>query len=153
MSAEQNLKQKGIILPPPPTPKGNYVPGVIHNGILYVSGQGPLMEDGSFASGVVGQGVTVEQAQLHARRTGLAILAIVRDMLGSLDRVERVLNVFGMVNGAPGFAEQPKVVNGFSDLMVEVFGEQGRHARAAVGMGSLPQNITVEITAFFAVKA
>ncbi|MFT3989693.1 RidA family protein [Aestuariivirga sp.] len=153
MSAEENLKNKGIVLPPPPTPKGNYVPGVIHNGILYVSGQGPLLEDGSFASGIVGQGVTVEQAQLHARRTGLAILAIVRDMLGSLDRVERVLNVFGMVNGVAGFAEQPKVINGFSDLMVEVFGEQGRHARAAVGMGSLPQNITVEITAFFAVKA
>lgn len=153
MSAEQRLRERGIILPPPPTPKGNYVPGVIHNGILYLSGQGPLMENGTYAAGIVGSDVTLDQACRHARLTGLALLATARDMLGSLDKVDRVLNVFGMVNAAPDFIDHPKVINGFSDLMVEVFGDNGRHARAAVGMGSLPMRIPVEIAVFMAVSA
>ena len=153
MSAEQSLKDRGIVLPKAPAPKGNYVPGVIHNGILYLSGQGPLQPDGSYASGIVGRDVSLDLAYQHARLTGLALLATTRDMLGSLDKVERVLNVFGMVNAAAGFVDQPKVINGFSDLMVEVFGDKGRHARAAVGMGTLPMRISVEITVMMAVSA
>lgn len=153
MSHEDRLKQLGIVLPPLPQPKGTYQPGIIHNGLLYLSGQGPVLEDGSFAKGVVGVDVTVEQANFHARRTGLVLLAAARQILGSLDKVERVINVLGMVNGAPGFGEHPKVINGCSDLFIEVFGQAGTHARAAVGMGTLPENISVEITAIFAVKS
>ena len=152
MSAEQTLKERGIVLPDCPSPKGNYVPGLVHNGILYLSGQGPLMENGEFATGVVGRDVTVEQAYQHARRTGLVLLAAARQILGSLDRVERVLSVFGMVNAIEGFGQQPQVINGCSDLFVEVFGAAGQHTRAAVGMGSLPIEITVELTAMMAVK-
>lgn len=152
MSAERTLQEHGIVLPEMPTPKGNYVPAVVHNGILYLSGQGPLLENGEFATGLVGRDFTVEQAYNHARHTGLVLLSVARGILGSLDRVERVLQVFGMVNAVPGFEDQPRVINGCSDLFVEVFGEAGRHARAAVGMGSLPINISVEITAMMAVK-
>jgi enamine deaminase RidA (YjgF/YER057c/UK114 family) len=152
MSAEARLLAAGIDLPPLPQPQANYVPGVLHNGILYLSGQGPLLEDGRFATGIVGQDVTVEDAYLHARRTGLVLLSAARHFLGSLDRVERVLQVLGMVNAIPGFKDHPKVINGCSDLLVEVFGEAGRHSRAAVGMGSLPNNITVELTMIVAVK-
>lgn len=152
MSAEQALKDHGIVLPEPPSPKGNYVPAVLHKGILYLSGQGPLQENGEFATGLVGRDLTVEQAYNHARRTGLVLLSVARATLGSLDRVERVLSLFGMVNAVAGFDQQPRVINGCSDLFVEVFGEAGRHSRAAVGMGSLPMNISVELTAVLAVK-
>ena len=152
MSAERTLKERGIVLPECPSPKGNYVPGLVHNGILYLSGQGPLMEDGEFATGLVGRDFTVDQAYNHARRTGLVLLAAARQVLGSLDRVERVLSVFGMVNAVPGFGDQPRVINGCSDLFVEVFGEAGQHTRAAVGMGTLPIEISVEITAMMAVR-
>jgi enamine deaminase RidA (YjgF/YER057c/UK114 family) len=151
MSHEARLRALGIALPPLPAPKGTYRPGVIHGGLLYLSGQGPVMEDGAIATGIVGIGVSVEQACFHARRTGLALLSAARQMLGSLDRVERVISVFGMVNAVPGFGDHPRVVNGCSDLFVEVFGDAGGHARAAVGVASLPDNITVEITALFAV--
>jgi enamine deaminase RidA (YjgF/YER057c/UK114 family) len=110
------------------------------------------MEDGEFATGLVGRDFTVDQAYNHARHTGLVLLAVARQTLGSLDKVERVLSVFGMVNAVPGFAEQPKVINGCSDLFVEVFGEAGRHVRAAVGMGTLPLEIPVEIMATMAVR-
>jgi len=153
MSAESNLEQHGIVLPDAPPPVGNYVPAVVHNGILYLSGQGPLLESGKFALGMVGREFTTDEAYKHARRTGLVLLSVARQALGSLDRVERVLSVFGMVNAVPGFTEQPQVINGCSDLFVEVFGEAGRHARAAVGMRSLPINISVEITAMMAVRA
>jgi len=152
MSAEQALTEHGIVLPEPPTPKGNYVPAVLHKGVLYLSGQGPLMENGEFATGLVGRDFTVEQAYNHARQTGLVLLSVARATLGSLDRVERVLSLFGMVNAVPGFEQHPKVINGCSDLFVEVFGEAGRHSRAAVGMGSLPMNISVELTATLAVR-
>jgi enamine deaminase RidA (YjgF/YER057c/UK114 family) len=151
MSHEARLKELGIDLPPAPKPLGTYVPGVLHRGILYLSGQGPLLPTG-FATGLVGRDVTVEAAQGHARATGLVLISVARSILGSLDRVERVLQVLGMVNGAPGFGEHPKVINGCSDLLVEVFGEAGRHARAAVGMGTLPMNITVEIVMTLAVR-
>lgn len=152
MSAERILQEKGIVLPTLPSPKGTYVPAVLHNGVLYLSGQGPLQDNGEFASGQVGVNYTVDQGYQHARLTGLVLLSAARQALGSLDRVERVLSVFGMVNAPVGFEEQPKVINGCSDLFVEIFGEAGFHARAAVGMGSLPMNISVEITAMMAVK-
>lgn len=152
MSAEAKLKELGINLPEVPAPIGNFVPGVLHNGLLYMSGEGPLIDLQTSATGVVGQDVSVEEAYQHARLTGLAMLSSVRRLLGSLDRVERILSVHGMVNAVPDFKQHPKVMNGFSDLMVQLFGENGRHARAAVGMGSLPDGITVEVTAIFAVK-
>src|SRR4051812_23363233 len=151
MSAEQVLKERGIVLPDCPSPKGNYVPGLVHNGILYLSGQGPLMANGEFAHGQLGGELTVEQGYAHARLTGLVLLSAARQVLGSLDQVERVLSVFGMVNAVSGFRDQPSVINGCSDLFLEVFGEPGRHTRAAVGMGSLPLGISVEITATMAV--
>jgi enamine deaminase RidA (YjgF/YER057c/UK114 family) len=152
MSAEARLMELGINLPEVPGPIGNFVPGVLHNGLLYMSGEGPLIDLQTSATGVVGQNVTVEEAYQHARLTGLAMLSSVRRILGSLDRVERLLSVHGMVNAVPDFTQHPKVINGFSDLMVQLFGENGRHARAAVGMGSLPDGITVEVTAIFAVR-
>src|SRR6185503_17304083 len=107
----------------------------------FLAGKGPA---GS-PPGIVGRDFTIEQAYQHARSTGLALLSVMRDELGSLDRVKRVVKVLGMVNAVPGFKDQPKVINGCSDLFVEVFGERGKHARSAVGMGSLPNNIPVEI--------
>jgi enamine deaminase RidA (YjgF/YER057c/UK114 family) len=152
MSAEAKLKELGINLPEVPGPIGNFVPGVLHNGLLYMSGEGPLIDLQTSATGVVGQDVSVEEAYQHARLTGLAMLSSVQRILGSLDRVERILSVHGMVNAVPDFKQHPKVMNGFSDLMVQLFGDSGRHARAAVGMGSLPDGITVEVTAIFAVR-
>jgi|SRR4051812_42925335 enamine deaminase RidA (YjgF/YER057c/UK114 family) len=152
MSAEQVLKESGIVLPDCPAPKGNYVPGLVHNGILYLSGQGPLLENGEFATGLVGRDLTVDQAYHHARLTGLVLLSAARHILGTLDRVERVLSVFGMVNAIEGFGDQPRVINGCSDLFVEVFGAAGQHTRAAVGMGSLPLGISVELVATMAVR-
>jgi enamine deaminase RidA (YjgF/YER057c/UK114 family) len=152
MTIAEKLQALGLVLPALPTPKGAYVPGVLHNGILYLSGQGPVLEDGTLAKGVVGKNVTLDDAKFHARRTGLVLLSAAQSILGSLDRVDRVLNVLGMVNAAPDFMEHPKVINGCSELFIEVFAENGRHARAAVGMGTLPENISVEITAVFAVK-
>jgi enamine deaminase RidA (YjgF/YER057c/UK114 family) len=152
MSAEAKLKELGINLPEVPGPIGNFVPGVLHNGLLYMSGEGPLIDLQTSATGVVGQDVNIEEAYQQARLTGLAMLSSVRRILGSLDQVERILSVHGMVNAVPDFKQHPKVMDGFSDLMVQLFGENGRHARAAVGMGSLPDGITVEVTAIFAVK-
>ncbi len=143
MSAEDNLKQKNIVLPAPPKPMGNYVRAVRTGNLLYTAGSGP---GPSAPRGKVGGDVTVEQGYQAARDTGLNLLAVVRENLGSLDKVKRVVKVLGMVNSAEGFGEQPKVINGFSDLMVEVFGEAiGKHARSAVGMAELPNNIPVEI--------
>lgn len=153
MSIEARLASLGIVLPDLPAPGGLYVPGVLHSGILYLSGQGPILEDGNLAKGVVGQEVSLDDARFHARRTGMVLLSAARHMLGSLDRVERILNVLGMVNAAPSFMQHPKVINGCSELFIDVFGEAGRHARAAVGMGTLPDNISVEITAIMAVKS
>lgn len=152
MTIAAKLQTLGIVLPTLPTPKGAYVPGVLHNGILYLSGQGPVLEDNTLAKGIVGKDISLDDAKFNARRTGMVLLAAAQNILGSLDRVERVLNVLGMVNAAPDFLEHPKVINGCSELFIEVFGENGRHARAAVGMGTLPENISVEITAVFAVN-
>ena len=152
MSVEARLKSLGIELPKSPSPLANYVPFVITGNLLYLSGQGPREADGSFHTGKVEQEVTIEQAYQDARLTGLNLLAVMQGALGELDRIERVVKLLGMVNGTPDFLEHPQVINGCSDLMVEVFEEKGRHARSAVGMGSLPNNITVEVEAIVEIR-
>ena len=152
MNAEQRVKDLGIDLPPPPKAAGNYVPGVQVGNLLFLSGCGPQRADGSYVVGKVGIDLDVEQAYAAARVAGLATLARIRLVAGSLDRVARVVKALGMVNAAPDFIQQPKVINGFSDLMVEVFGEAGKGARSAVGMGSLPGGIAVEIEAIFQIQ-
>ncbi len=150
---EQRLAELGIELPPAPTPVATYVPTVRVDNLLYVSGTGPQLPEGGYVQGKVGGGLSIEEANRAARDVGLNVLSAVRDALGSLDRVVRVVKVHGMVNAVPDFTEQPQVVNGFSDLMVEVFGEEaGKGARSAVGMGSLPFNIPVEIESTFLVR-
>lgn len=146
MGAEAKLKEMGITLPDVPKPIGNYVPGVRVGNLLFLSGHGPVRQEGKARpAGKVGRDLGTDDAYQVARGVGLNLLASARSLLGSLDRVRRVVKVLGMVNSAPGFGDQPKVINGFSDLMVEVFGENGRHARSAVGMAELPSNIPVEI--------
>jgi enamine deaminase RidA (YjgF/YER057c/UK114 family) len=141
MSAEKRLKELRIQLGPVTPPVANYVNAVRAGNLLFLAGKGPA----GGVTGIVGKDMTVEQAYGHARTTGLNLMAVMRAELGSLDRVKRVVKVLGMVNAVPGFTDQPKVINGCSDLFVEVFGERGKHARSAVGMGSLPNNIPVEI--------
>jgi enamine deaminase RidA (YjgF/YER057c/UK114 family) len=146
MQAEARLKERNITLPKPATPVANYVGAVRVGNLLFVSGHGPLRVDGKpSASGKLGRDLSVEQGYQVAREVGLNLLATTRAALGSLDKVKRVVKVLGMVNSAEGFGDQPKVINGFSDLMVEVFGDAGKHARSAVGMAGLPASIPVEI--------
>jgi enamine deaminase RidA (YjgF/YER057c/UK114 family) len=152
MGADARLAELNLTLPPPPKPVATYVTAVRHGDLLYVSGHGPLRPDGTMHTGKLGADLDLAAGQAAARQTGLAILATVRDHLGTLDRVVRLIKVLGMVNATPDYADQPKVINGFSDLMVEVFGEAGRGARSAVGMGSLPGNIAVEVEAIFQVR-
>ena len=146
MGAEARIKDLGITLPQPAKPVGNYIPGVRVGTLLYLSGHGPVRVDGQpTARGKVGRDLSTEEAYKVAREVGINLLGSARVILGSLDKVKRIVKVLGMVNSADGFGEQPKVINGFSDLMVEVFGENGRHARSAVGMAELPMGIPVEI--------
>jgi len=146
MSAEAKLKELGITLPPPPKPLGNYVPGVRVGNLLFLSGHGPIRIEGKPAPrGKLGRDLSVDDGYKAAREVGINLLGSARALLGSLDKVKRIVKVLGMVNSAEGFGDQPKVINGFSDLMVEVFGENGRHARSAVGMAELPTGIPVEI--------
>jgi enamine deaminase RidA (YjgF/YER057c/UK114 family) len=152
MSAEKNLTEKNIVLPKAPKPVANYVTSVLVGDVLYVSGHGPAPLDGLKTTGKVGRDLTADEGFQSARRTGLSILATVRESLGSLDRVERVVKVLGMVNATEDFQYHPRVINGCSDLFVEVFGDAGRGARSAVGMASLPGNISTEIEAIFLVK-
>jgi enamine deaminase RidA (YjgF/YER057c/UK114 family) len=151
-SPEKRLEELGISLPKLPPPVGNFAPFSLQDNLLFLSGQGPILADGSLATGKVGEDVSIEQAYEHARRTGLVLLSCMRQALGTLDRIERIVKVLGMVNAAPQFCEHPKVINGCSDLFVDVFGDQGRHARSAVGMGSLPGGISVEIEAIVAIR-
>lgn len=153
MSVEARLKQLGLVLPDVPSPVANYVPFRLAGNLLFLSGQGPRDEKGSMLTGKVGAEVTVEEAYRRARLIGLQLLSATQKALGSLDRVEAVLKVLGMVNAVPDFKDHPKVINGCSDLFVEVLGDAGRHARSAVGMGSLPNQISVEIEAILAVKS
>jgi enamine deaminase RidA (YjgF/YER057c/UK114 family) len=152
MGAEARLAELKLELPHAPKPVATYVTAARHGDLLYVSGHGPLRPDGTLHIGKVGADLDMEQGKAAARQTGLAILATVRSHLGSLDKVVRLVKVLGMVNCTPDYGDQPKVINGFSDLMVEVFGEPGKGARSAVGMGSLPGNIAVEIEAIFQVR-
>ncbi|MDB5816569.1 MAG: RidA family protein [Rhizobacter sp.] len=143
----ERLSALGIVLPPPPPPIANFVTHVFAGNLLYLSGQGPRTAEGRLFTGKVGEDVTVEQAYQHARLTGLNLLSVMQDALGDLGRVVRVVKLLGMVNAVPDFADHPLVINGCSDLFVEVFGSAGHHARSAVGFGSLPGRITVEIEA------
>jgi enamine deaminase RidA (YjgF/YER057c/UK114 family) len=159
MEIEARLKQLGLVLPEPVrTPPGVRLPFAfvrVHGKRAYVAGHGPTQADGSLAGpfGKVGDGVTLDQAVHAARLTGLAMLASLRRELGDLDRIEAWLRVFGMVNSAPAFNRQPAVINGFSDLILEVYGpERGRHARSAVGMAALPFDMPVEIEAEVALR-
>ena len=146
MSAEKKLKELGIDLGTVSAPIANYVNAVRTGNLLYLAGKGPRADaQGHRPVGKVGRDFTVEQAYKHARTVGLDLLAVMRTELGSLDKVKRVVKVLGMVNAMPEFTDHPKVINGCSDLFVEVFGAAGKHARSAVGMGSLPMGIPVEI--------
>lgn len=147
----ERLKQLGLELPRPTTPLANYVPFVMANGFLYLSGQGPRRSDGSLSTGKVGATVSTEQAYLDAHLTGLNLLATAHHALGDLGRIRRVVKLLGMVNAVPDYTDHPKVINGCSDLFVNVLGEAGRHARSAVGMGSLPGMMSVEIEAILQV--
>jgi enamine deaminase RidA (YjgF/YER057c/UK114 family) len=144
--AEDKLKQMGLTLPEAPSPVANYVPAVKTGNLLFVAGLGPtLRPDGTAPRGKLGKDLNVEEGYEAARLVGLNLLARLKAELGDLDRVKRVVKLLSMVNSAPDFTQQPAVANGCSDLLVEVFGDKGRHARSAVGMSSLPDNIPVEI--------
>jgi len=145
LSAEKRLKELGIDLGTVSQPVANYVNAVRTGNLLFLAGKGPRPENGKRPSGKVGKDYSTEQAYQHARTVGLDLLAVMRQELGSLDKVKRVVKVLGMVNAVPEFQDHPKVINGCSDLFVEVLGERGKHARSAVGMGSLPMGIPVEI--------
>lgn len=146
MDTEKRLHELGLHLPPAPKPVGNYIGGVRVGNLLFMSGCGPRTADGKVIAGKLGQDLSVEQGYDAARLVGLNMLANIRAVLGSLDRIERVVKVLGMVNCSPDFSDMPKVVNGFSDLFVDVLGpERGRGARSAVGMAALPNQIAVEV--------
>ena len=147
MSAEARVAELNLEFPPAPKPGGTYSPIVQTGTTVYVSGHGPLLPDGTLIAGKVGADLTEEQGNAAARQVGLTMLATLKAQLGSLDRIKRVVKVLGMVNATPEFGRHPQVINGFSDLMVDIFGDAGRAARSAVGMGSLPGNIAVEIEA------
>ncbi len=145
MSAEARVRELGLDIPEPMSPVGLYVPAVTSGRLVFLSGHGPIRRDGSLVTGKVGADLTVAEGRDAARLVGLQLLGALRGELGSLDRVARIVKLLCMVNAVPSFGEQPKVADGASELLVEVFGERGRHARSAVGMGSLPLNIAVEI--------
>ena len=145
MKTEQRLKELGIELAPATGPLANYVNAVRTGNLLYLAGKGPGLPGQPMPSGKVGRDFTIEQGYEYARQTGLSLIAVMKAELGDLDKVTRIVKVLGMVNATPEFGHQPEVINGCSDLFVEVFGDRGRHARSAVGMGSLPRGIPVEI--------
>ena len=142
---EAVLAKMGIELKTPTAPVANYVNVVRSGNLIFLSGKGPSKEDGSYITGKVGKDLSIEEGYEAARLTGINQLGVLKAELGNLNRVKRIVKTFGMVNSTPEFESQPEVINGFSDLMVAVFGERGKHARSAVGMGSLPRNIAVEI--------
>ncbi len=152
MSATERLQSLGLVLPPPPAPIGNYVPFRLGGGLLFLSGVGPRRADGGIITGKVGASLSVEDGYQAAKLCGLNLLTNIQTALGSLDRVDTVLKVLGMVNAVPDFQQHPRVIDGCTDLFVAVFGENGRPARSAVGMGSLPRDISVEVEAVVLVK-
>jgi len=145
------MKAAGLVLPPPPEPIALFVNARLAGDLLFISGQAPREADGTVHRGKVGLDVSLADARRHARVTGLNVLSAAQSALGSLDRISAVVKLLGMVNAAPDFTDHPKVIDGCSELLLEVLGEAGAHARSAIGVGSLPGNITVEIEAIFAV--
>lgn len=142
---ESKLQELGITLSTPSAPVANYVNAVRTGNLIFLAGKGPLKADGENITGKVGADLSIEEGYEAARITGINQLSVLKAELGNLNRIKRIIKVKGMVNAAPDFTDHPKVINGYSDLMVAVFGEKGKHARAAIGMGSLPSNIAVEI--------
>jgi len=152
MNVERKLNELGLVLPPAPQSGGIYKPVVITNNLLYISGQPPSREDGTLILGKVGKDLTLEEGQHAARQTGLTMLATLKKELGDLDKIKRLIKTLGMVNCLPEFEQQPQVINGYCQLMVDIFGdENGLGARSAVGM-TLPGNIAVEIEAIFEIN-
>jgi enamine deaminase RidA (YjgF/YER057c/UK114 family) len=143
--AETRLKEKGIVLATPANPVANYVNVVRVGNLLYLAGKGPQKADNTYVTGKVGRDLTIEQGYEAARLTAISHLAVIKNELGSLNKVKRIVKVLGMVNCTEDFKDQPRVINGYSDLMVEIFGEKGKHARSAVGMYALPFNMAVEV--------
>ena len=152
MTPEQRLEKMGLRLPDVPVPVANYVPWRFAGNLLYLSGQGPKRADGTYRVGRLGQDISVDEAYQEARLTGLNLLAAAKAALGNLERIEAVIKLLGMVNAEPDFSDHPKVINGCSDLFVDVLGEAGRHARSAVGMGSLPNRMSVEIEVIMLIR-
>jgi enamine deaminase RidA (YjgF/YER057c/UK114 family) len=152
MSVDEELSRLGLILPSPAKPAGSYKPCIIVENTAYISGQGPLLDDGTFAKGVVGNDIDLDTAQIHAQKCGLAILSALKSEIGDLNRVQQLIKITGFVNCTNDFTKQPLVINGCSDLMKKVFGDRGIHARAAVGVNSLPLGFSVEIEAIFKIN-
>jgi enamine deaminase RidA (YjgF/YER057c/UK114 family) len=149
---EARIQELHLTLPPAPKPVAKYKTAVLVGNLLYVSGHGPLQADGKLMSGRIGADMNLEQGKVAARAVGLAVLSTIRATIGSLDKIKRLVKTLGMVNCTPDFKDQPLVINGFSELMAEVFGEDaGVGSRSAVGMGSLPGNIPVEVECLFEV--
>jgi len=142
---EEILQTKGIVLPKFQTPIATYVNCTRVGNLLYLSGKGPLKADGTFVTGKLGKELTIEQGYEAARLTAICHIAVLKEELGDLKKVKRIVKVFGMVNCTENFYDQPKVINGYSDLMVAIFGDKGKHARSAVGMYALPMNTAVEV--------
>ena len=145
MSFENKLKELGIELNSPPSPVANYIPVQQTGNLIYLSGQGPRDISGNFITGKVGEDISADEAYDLAKNTAINLISVMKSYLGSLDRIEKIVKVLGMVNSTSDFKDHPKVINGCSDFFVEISGEKGRHARSAVGMGSLPNNMAVEI--------
>ena len=153
MTIDTRLAELGIVLPKAAAPVASYVPAVLANGLLHISGQISFAEDGSLIKGRLGDGLDLEAGQAAARRCGIMLLAQIKAALGSLDRVERIVKLGVFVNSHGDFTDQPKVANGASELMAEVFGDAGKHARSAVGVPVLPLGVAVEVDAIVAVRA
>ena len=145
MKTEEKIRDMGITLPSAISPIANYVPAVRTGSLVFLSGHGPLDENGNHISGKVGKGLNTEEAYQAARRVAVGLVGTLKGEIGDLDWVKRVVKLLGMVNCIPEFTDHPQVINGASDFLVEVFGDKGKHSRSAVGMGSLPSNISVEI--------
>ena len=142
---EARLSELNIVLPEPPSPVANYVNGVRAGNLIFLAGKGPRRADGTEITGKLGAEISIEEGYEGARLTAINQLSVLKAMLGNLNKVKRIVKVLGLVNSDPSFIDQPKVMNGFSDLMVEVFGDKGKHARAAIGVASLPRGQSVEI--------
>ena len=152
LKPSSRMRAAGLILPPPPAPSALFINARLVGDLLFISGQAPREANGAIHCGKVGTEVTLASARKHARLTGLNVLSVAEAALGDLDRITGVVKVLGMVNAAPDFTQHPQVIDGCSELFHEVLGEAGAHARSSIGVGSLPNNITVEIEAIFAVQ-